>query len=1160
MKNIFTYPENAGTYFIDPNYLGDTESGLTKRMNELFAGDYKPWLGLDPLDYGKEIDFTMVNMSRFINYLDNKKSGNNLSMYDFWNTPIITALSEIAVNPSTVIYGDASIPGTLTTSAPHNLTSGDLIKITGLDGTWGNWIDPQINYYALPISATELEVSRNSALTDIIGFTPLQTITLTPSNPGSVSQAGVNFGYALNNNPVQVSIPAPFVPSNGSQFEILSMQHNGDSLVGNTYYLKAIPGYPEKYNLYKNQSLTVPVSLYDALPLSYQIDVVLAASVANEILTLNTNVELTEDQLVVYVASDDKLWWYELEAPYDTLSSPMTHWDSQDHNNVTGQTLYYLKRTPEALVYEAYTNYNRTTPVTVPWTSKHSQSHLFFYNSSNFNTSTGNSSVVIDLLQPEWRLGLGLLYRDFIFDGDAITPQDFGTGIYGWADNGGNLNGNQYYVKWKNPTVGNILELYTDAALTTPLTWQEVGLGDYVELRTISLNDLNYKMSGGRPTEPLIIAIQDNDYWGITAGEIYKELSYNPTMVTNLNGTLLTPGIVTGNQTTHISKNTNAIYFYSDDALLDTFNSGTVTQLYDVQIEKNGAGQFEGQQCVVTALNSVEGGERCFDIYKIGSTGVRWDDLALTIQNFPYRKAVGLFQAAPGNTDYPGVKLKYPTELPQDELRIITISNITHWNGTDPNPVIALPAGSILNLKFNSINPTDGWYHYDVYVGGAEGGVIAPLDYSQRLEIELMVANAGFVIAPLSLGEITFKRRTNVNDSIEWKPVSAGPGSVNWRNRIANSNKSSKIRPIFTGETVANVGQLITPSTTGVINYSLDNNAPYKITSVNWNLPGNKVYNYLDTAGNTQFGAKINPTRYWQRGFNAATIIANNETSATFSVSVDANGRFSGINIVDAGRYNLNTRMCLELDALPSTYTPVPLTPAQLADIWDTDDEWLSAGYSEAKTWPKNPSPANASIKYLMPNTINRSQNGQKYVKSGGYTKWVLEVEYPPMTVDQFQQFHAVAQAAQGQAIPFYFSLSNQAGNSILWRNFSGNNTIDNPLVRNDIEIADTTALFEGFAAFESNAFKRGEVLIADSQNGNGEFVTVINDVNANVFGEAKIRVAYPFHSASLAGEHVYKNPSHAVVTLANDGFEYKVDTAGFYYLTVTFDFDRWKN
>ena len=186
---------------------------------------------------------------------------------------------------------------------------------------------------------------------------------------------------------------------------------------------------------------------------------------------------------------------------------------------------------------------------------------------------------------------------------------------------------------------------------------------------------------------------------------------------------------------------------------------------------------------------------------------------------------------------------------------------------------------------------------------------------------------------------------------------------------------------------------------------------------------------------------------------------------------------------------------------------------------------------------------------------FNSKKTRQKFSSTVTNASYKLILVLHPL----FQKFHAVAQAAHGQSTPFYFNLRNKDDVNILWADFYDlSNSTYTPRVKNAITAGDTTMLVEGFNSNESDVFKRGEVFI-DGENENGFLHTSLSSTDANVYGEAKIRTPWPFRTSTAAGEKIYKDPVHAVVTLADDNFEYQVDANNYYYVSVAFDLDNWK-
>lgn len=252
--------------------------------------------------------------------------------------------------------------------------------------------------------------------------------------------------------------------------------------------------------------------------------------------------------------------------------------------------------------------------------------------------------------------------------------------------------------------------------------------------------------------------------------------------------------------------------------------------------------------------------------------------------------------------------------------------------------------------------------------------------------------------------------------------------------------------------------------------------------------------------------------------------------------------------------------MIFEIEDKTNEYVPPIPTTAELQDVFNTYDEWTDPGFSSDKVWPYHVSPSSAKIVYNSPTMVNNSQNGIKYTRSAGYTKWVLEVEYPPMKAEDFREFHAIAQAAQGQAMPFYFKLRNKDEVSLLWADM-GMITDPNSFEASAITSATSGSrllFLEGLPSNEPYSFAAGEVFIGP-ENENGQLHTSIGDAASNAFGEAKVRLPWPIQDPMSIGQKVYKNPAWASVTLNSDNFEYSVDVNNYYTLTVAFDLDNWK-
>jgi len=362
-------------------------------------------------------------------------------------------------------------------------------------------------------------------------------------------------------------------------------------------------------------------------------------------------------------------------------------------------------------------------------------------------------------------------------------------------------------------------------------------------------------------------------------------------------------------------------------------------------------------------------------------------------------------------------------------------------------------------------------------------------------------------------------------------------------------------------------------STTGNVgndNFRLSGslNAPY----LRGNIP------FLQRTGSSTYvgNAEIDPTRAW--GPYDSTAVEWINTPASTTINTDASGYINGSLGWDSefpgeidlsrspvfGEFGLN-EVLFGVRSVPDTYTPPALTPLEIAEDWQNNvagTEWNTNGENPLKVWPSHVTPAAASIVYNTPTIVNKSNNGIKYTRTSAFTKWVLEVEYPPMKADDFKAFAAVAQAAHGQSTPFYFPLTNKDGVRIVFRDFyNGQSSSAVPRIRlqgaTSIPVGQKRLDLDGFGSNDIHAFEKGEVFTA-SANENGNLHTSISDATSNVFGEISINLPQPLRTELTQATVINKDPEFAVVTLNSDQFEYSIDVNNYYVVTVAFDLDNW--
>ena len=333
--------------------------------------------------------------------------------------------------------------------------------------------------------------------------------------------------------------------------------------------------------------------------------------------------------------------------------------------------------------------------------------------------------------------------------------------------------------------------------------------------------------------------------------------------------------------------------------------------------------------------------------------------------------------------------------------------------------------------------------------------------------------------------------------------------------------------------------------------------------------PGQRVYSFQNTSNVTAFGARFSGTYYEDNGSQGTSQTLTTNKTPTIAINVDGTGRLTGygtlgtINDKVGGVWDNGNAVVLPIDSAADTYAPRTPSTVETDETFDTDDYWVNPAFPEGhesdKAFPLDIIPARATVTYVQPSTTNVTQSGKKFVRSSQFVKYKLQVEYAPMRVDDFRKIQKCVLAAQGQSQPFYFPLRYSGGIDILMSDGSVTPSTEFINVTKLADQLDGQSIFTvgGFEQNETDALKDGEHFIIFNDNGN--LAMVVSGHDANNFGEVKFRISHPTSTKLGFGTKFFKNPSHAIVTLAQDEFEYNVDEQELYYVTVNFDLDQFK-
>ena len=335
-------------------------------------------------------------------------------------------------------------------------------------------------------------------------------------------------------------------------------------------------------------------------------------------------------------------------------------------------------------------------------------------------------------------------------------------------------------------------------------------------------------------------------------------------------------------------------------------------------------------------------------------------------------------------------------------------------------------------------------------------------------------------------------------------------------------------------------------------------------------IPGNSQYRYRDTNGDFQYGAEFS-NDVWFPGEIYAQDFANwsNIVDApNIQPSIDSNGRSDGnINFNGAGNFAADSEpFILRVQSLPDEYVPPAPTPEQIAaaeDNFDTNDDWDNfTGYSGGtKIWPRIP-PKSARIDFKTPTLQTTSQSGIKYARHAGYTRYGLDVTYPPLKKDEMAEMQAYSQLARGGAVVFTFDIDplntgSTTGFGFL-RNYNGSTSF--PTIK-EVDLNNNTYLLEGFDSNHSQVFKEGQLIGSPNGARNGGAFLALNTVDANIYGEARLKFGFndDSYNNNLPGTGLWLGTDTLTVSLSEDTFQYVERGDGLYDCSVRFDLDFWK-
>ena len=1212
MLSIYTYPNNSGTGYIDPDYYGSTtggsETGYYKRILDLKDGTYRAWVTgqTAPVDTVSDL---ITATGKFHKGVRTENGLENIMIYSYYNQPLITIDSVLINTDVSASDTDASPAARLTVSDTSDFVDGDSILLTGFDGTLSE-LNNDVKYIDV-INSTTADLYHDSGLTNpVIYYSSLTgqaiaTIDYDDTTPLTESIKVTLTGLAGTYD----GSTADFANTSGSNIaqdrlhalEPLMISH----VTGDVYEVR---------DLATNTPITITNYLndnYTDFGLDGQtIEKSGVTSGKYYIGSNSTNKTLYRMQKAEYVGSPLTKQWVDglNDIPYESVITTDAFGDTSTNINhgylynkyVCAYDLTDRKQIGFGYYVEPVMNDAGTYPTTG-----------FHINKQPKDTLSGQTDS--DGHRPNiW------------VNWDGLSDEDGGQHL----TNDGATNTGTWWIDGGTPPFTDTVGVGTTSLMTTDSKqWKASIYGPDFGIHTPADAMSQYPGENSHWTG-------DTTYQSANMGSYLKtEIKWNPGNSSNM-----LPGYDNQNQINYdasVELTFDEVHHPSGASgapalwkKLDAIIRGTSSQkaVYaDLVLSKTDADTAHlAFPCLLVPVNMVVA-----DSWSFG--GTTYYNYTIKCMMFDQRISDVHFGEKTSTTTLPFETYNTTWGGPVSHVNLAT----TQWNGMGGNDRVQSdyltenynrPASYVPqtpgpytsgNISFFSAGEEPYWddvSHSGLYFDGRGSSPSGSFFYELTILSSdttlwnscrtgtIIAANGSAVQSEIRYLKLKTATSTTKTFTLHHATSSFGALKVRWE--FAKPFTNAQMAYVFTnGDTWFNIGNntgsgftregskyfhevtsttgltelyetpevrylelddpagttvdlgtTITDSTTG--NIALSGTYNHKADNPNVYFPGNQTYKQR-TGASTYVNAAIVEDDYYDID-SSTTSDFTDGTKPSLTVSQSTEGYISGISLGSTGRITTGQKM-LTIGATPDSYTPPALTPAEQEDVWDTDDEWASDGASQLKTWPDHVTPRSAVINYSSPTIVNNSQSGIKYTRSVGHTKWRLEVEYPPMSAEDFQEFHVIAQAAHGQSTPFYFKLRSQYGTNILWSDFyDGTSSTYTPRVKDAISPGDTTLLVEGFNSNESNVFKRGEVFIG-SKNENGSLHTSLSSTDANVFGEAKIRTPWPFREAKSAGSEIDKDPFWAIVTLGSDNFEYTVDVNNYYYVSVAFDLDSWK-
>ena len=192
-------------------------------------------------------------------------------------------------------------------------------------------------------------------------------------------------------------------------------------------------------------------------------------------------------------------------------------------------------------------------------------------------------------------------------------------------------------------------------------------------------------------------------------------------------------------------------------------------------------------------------------------------------------------------------------------------------------------------------------------------------------------------------------------------------------------------------------------------------------------------------------------------------------------------------------------------------------------------------------TCPTSPAASSVNIRSIEPTLVSVTQNLKRQVRRRGGQRWLIEVQFPPMTRAEFAPIYAFAMKQQGQFetltyVPPVVSTSQ-------------GDTTESPVVDGALAVGVSSATIDGLTASESGIMKAGDFF---KFSGHSKVYMATADLNADGTSHATLSFAPNLVNAVANDETITFASVPFTVSFTSDFTEFATDTSALYGFTMS--------